>query len=339
MRRLIEFLVFIMLLTSSRAIFRLILDGGAVDQTAHLEESGSNTFLGYMFLGWKLIILLIFTFLLLTKRLGKLKFGTQWGFLIILCFLSMAWAKYPDPVRVSSFMILCSYLLVLLHFEICGWLRAMRFIKNVFLLISILSIAFALLLPSYGISVGEEHQGKWQGVFAHKNELGLFASLAYVFFLSWHRFEKSLSTKVGIIVSAMLILGCVSTTAYSCLAIVSLLFLFLQLSSTRKIIFSWRYMLLVLVLLGCIYAIYASINSSILISIGEKDSSFSNRNLIWAYLLTQSYNAIWLGHGLEQISASVMTDNSSFQESVGFVVGTAHNGFVDAIHALGLVGL
>ncbi|NOS89316.1 MAG: hypothetical protein HOP34_12425 [Methylococcaceae bacterium] len=34
-----------------------------------------------------------------------------------------------------------------------------------------------------------------------------------------------------------------------------------------------------------------------------------------------------------------MTDNSSFQESVGFVVGTAHNGFVDAIHALGLVGL
>ena len=337
-KRLIEFLVFIMIVMSSRAIVDLLLAGGAVNQTAHLETASDDNLIGFLMLNWKLAILLIIALLLLTKQLRKIRFDSGWVSLIVLCFLSIFWADYPREVRVSALMLLFSYVLVLLHFEMCGWQRAMYFLKNVFLFITFLSVGFVLFIPSYGISVGE-HAGKWQGVFSHKNELGSFASMTLAFFLSWYKFDKRISTKIGIMFSVILMIGSGSSTTYACLVIVSVLFLILHFSKTRKLTFSLRYVLLVTVAGICAYAIYMSINSSSLLAIGEKNTSFSNRNFIWTFIFMQIMESPWVGHGLEQISASVTSDSSSFLENVGFVVGTAHNGFIDTLHALGVFGL
>lgn len=336
-KRVVEFLVFVLIIQSSRAIVRLLMDGGAVDHDTHSVMQHDETILGYVMVCWKLAVLLIFAFLLFKRRLRKLYFDPLLSTIILLCFMSMLWAEYPREVRTNSLMILFSYLLVILHFKICGWQSVMRFLKNVFLLISILSIAFVALLPSYGISVGE-HEGHWQGVFGHKNELGLFATMAYSYFLGWHEFDKSVSTKAGIFLTFILIIGCGSTTALFCLLLVSTIYVLRHIRLTKKIIFAQRYLLLTMLGVAFLLAMYFSIAGNV-IEIGSKNTSFTNRNVVWAYYLLQVYDQPWLGHGLEQIPAAIRDDSSDFLQKIGFVIGSADNGFIELLHAFGIVGL
>lgn len=338
----VELLVFVMVIISSRAIVKLIIDGGAVNQARHLVVGGSESLLGYvlfgyLMLGWKLAVLLVVVLFGGGRRLRN-NLDPVWVILIGLCFVSILWARYQQEARNSAFMILFSYVLVLLHFEICGWRRVISFITNVFLLVLFLSVFFVIVIPSYGISVGD-HDGKWQGVFTHKNELGLFVSLAYVYLSMWFKFDKSWLVRIGIALSLILAVGSGSTSALFCVGISSFFIAILRYPWIRRRVYSWRYVLLAAMCGTCLYVFSISISQSSVIEIGNKDSSFSNRNLIWMFLLSQIYRAPWFGHGLEQIGASLMRDSSIFFKNVGFVVGTAHNGFIETAHALGFVGL
>jgi exopolysaccharide production protein ExoQ len=336
MRRIIDYLAFLMLLLSSGAIIQLIMDGGARNQELDAIVTYSGP-LNYLPVFWKIAVVTIVGIVLLIPKRRYFSFDFIWLALLALSFVSALWAEYPKVSFDSALLMLLAYLLVNLQVELCGWRRVLNFLNKVFIFVLLLSVAGVFLLPSYGVSVGD-HVGKWQGVFVHKNTLGSFAAMTYLFFLWCLSINRSKWAIAGIILSVLLVIGSESTTGLMNITLSTILFALLRFSFTRKLVFSWRYLIAVLLALGCVYLLYLSLTTNPF-AIGDKDSSFSNRNLIWAYILLKFQDAPWFGHGLGQIGAAVLSNDAEFISHVGFVVGTAHNGFIECLHALGLVGL
>lgn len=339
MRKVIGVLVFLMILMSSGAILQLVMDGGASNQglDSALSSLAYAGWLNYLPIFWKVGVVFVIGVVLLVYKGRYLNFEFTWLALLILCFASALWAEYSKVSLNSSIMILLSYLLVNLHVGMCGWKKSINTLSNIFVFILLFSFVFIFLLPGYGVAVGD-HAGKWQGVFAHKNSLGSFAAMTFIFYLWFLSAKRWKLAIVGLSLSTLLVIGSGSTTGLMNVVLSTFLFALQYFSLTRRQLFSWRYFIVSMLILTCSFLIYFSLESK-QFSIGDKDSTFSDRNLIWAYILLQFQNSPWFGHGLGQIGAAVVSNDADFLSHVGFVVGTAHNGFIEGLHALGLVGL
>ena len=335
MRRFLDFLAFILIVLSSGAIFLLMKAGGANNQG--IADATTSDPFNFIPIFWKIAVVLTFSFIFLTTKFRYFSFDLRWLALITLGLASTFWAEFLKPGIDSALLLALSYTFVNLHVRLCGWHRVLDVLSTVFLFFLFLSVAAIFLLPSYGISVGD-HEGKWQGIFTHKNMLGNFTSMNYLFFLWYSTIKNSKLTKVGILLSVLLTIGSDCTTGLCNIVISTLLFIQFRISLTRELLFKNRHAILALLLMVCVFIFYISLDDN-QINIGEKDTTFSDRNRIWEYLISQIQTAPWFGHGMGQIGAKILDNEEEFQSNVGFVVGTAHNGFLETTHELGLVGL
>lgn len=336
MSRIIDYLVFIMIVLSTGAIIQLIMDGGARNQGLDSITPYTGP-LNYLPVFWQIAVVSVVSLVLVTAKRRYFSYEFTWLALLALSLASGLWAVYAKVSFNSAILMLLAYLLVNLHVELCGWQRVLDYLNKVSIFFLLLSVAAVFLLPSYGIAVGD-HAGKWQGVFVHKNTLGNFAAMTFLFYLWYLTIRKSRWAIAGIGFSVLLVIGSECTTGLINIVISTVLFGLLRFSFTRKILLTWRYAIVASLIVACTFMLYISLGDS-QFAIGDKDLSFSNRNLIWAYILLQFQDAPWFGHGLEQIGAAVVANDANFRSHVGFVVGTAHNGFFELLHALGLVGL
>src|SRR6185369_5757474 len=321
---------------SSGAIIQPIKDGGARIQGFYdaVEYSGP---LNYLPIFWQVSVAMLIYLVFCKEKSLYFHFDFVWGGLFAMCFASALWASYSKVAFSLSVLLLLSYSLVNLHVVICGWQKVLESLHWFFICILMLSLVTVFLLPSYGISVGE-HAGKWQGVFDHKNGLGNFAALIYVFYICWLTIERSIVKIVGIMLSLLLVIGSGSSTALINLSICTLLYGLLRMPLTKRLLFAKRFIIVGALGLIVISTMAISLDSSGF-AIIDKDTSFSNRNLIWALFLKEIESAPWVGHGLSQFSAGLSVNERDILSNVGFVVGTAHNGFLECWHAIGVVGL
>ena len=180
MRRFLDFLAFILIVLSSGAIFLLMKAGGANNQG--IADATTSDPFNFIPIFWKIAVVLTFSFIFLTTKFRYFSFDLRWLALITLGLASTFWAEFLKPGIDSALLLALSYTFVNLHVRLCGWHRVLDVLSTVFLFFLFLSVAAIFLLPSYGISVGD-HEGKWQGIFTHKNMLGNFTSMNYLFFL------------------------------------------------------------------------------------------------------------------------------------------------------------
>ncbi|MNC43601.1 O-Antigen ligase [compost metagenome] len=73
-------------------------------------------------------------------------------------------------------------------------------------------------------------------------------------------------------------------------------------------------------------------------TIFNKDTSFSSRNLIWGFVLQKSL-ANPFGYGISQFQNYLTGRDTSLFYSVGFSVAHSHNGFIEILYATGIIGL
>lgn len=325
-----------MLVLSSSAVIQLIMDGGARNQGIDTVAPYSGV-LNYLPVFWKVAVVIVVGLHVMFVKRKVFQFDLAWTGLLILCFASSFWADYTKVTLEGFIIIFLAYLLINLHISVCGWQIVVRHIGMTFMCFLVLSVVFIFLIPSYGVAVGD-HAGKWQGVFAHKNLLGNFAAMSFVFYLWSFSLKKSTQALLGLALSMLLAIGSACSTGLMSIAISTVVYVLLRSSIARIKIFSWRYILIFILVAICVLLLYNSLGDS-QFAIGDKDSSFSDRNRVWAYVLMKFQDAPWFGHGLGQIAAAVTTNDADFKSSVGFVVSTAHNGFIEALHDLGIVGL
>lgn len=327
---------FLMILLSSGAVIRLIKDGGAREEGLinAVDYSGPLDRLPIL---WGAIALLL-AFYYLAQRKFRIRLPSTLMAVIALGLVSSVWATNPKAALGAALLLLATALLTFTQVQLAGTNATFRFLLNSSLLIHIASLIFIFAIPTYGIGVGS-HQGKWQGVFSHKNILGSFCVLTLCI-ISWPTTDISSRIKRLIVLSLSIILliGSKSSTAALSSILVALLNIAIRRKQLKLFFFNHKIKILSASFALTIALIYLTTSSN-LGSAADDYSSMVSRISVWAYTVAQILQAPFLGYGLDQMSIINADPNSDFLSVVGFLVGSAHNGFLETAYSIGLFGL
>lgn len=204
----------------------------------------------------------------------------------------------------------------------------------------LLSVLFALLLPSFGIHRSGGAAGLWRGIYTHKNTLG--RNMGYSLFIFtlvgiWgdrHRWIGWAGS--GLAVALILLSGSV-TPVFSTLTV----FVVLPLYSILR----WRYnsTTLFFTTVAMAYIVLSALLLSLaptLLGFFGRDLSFTGRTVLWSALLEAIPKRLWLGYGY---SAFWLEQNNEalevFRNLRGWQPDYAHNGYLEITLSLGLLGL
>lgn len=287
---------------------------------------------------WMLVYLITGVLVLLRwkQALYLLKLDWALGFLVILAGLSTLWSAAPDITIRRSFALFGTTLV--------GLYLAQRFtIKEVVVLLAwslgvfgVLSIFVSLAMPEYGIMTSGRHLGAWRGVFLHKNTLGRYMSLAVIVFFLLTRRRMRLLGVVGVILSLILVL--LSTSKAALIVTVLSLMLMVFFSGFR---FDQRLvMVLVLVAAVMVSVVGAWLGQNyveVLASLG-RDPTLTGRTVLWKLTVDYIFQSPWIGHGYDAFWSSRSLDATFIWGQVGWYAPHAHNGFLDLMINVGVVG-
>ena len=224
-----------------------------------------------------------------------------------------------------------------LRFSAEGQLRLLALVLGV---VAFASTLLSLLLPEYGVMTGP-HSGAWSGVFFHKNSFGrIMALTTLVFFLLLMGAREMRPIALsGIALSIALVLASLSQAslivAIACLTGAGVL------SAVQR--FPRRKRLAVL-FVGAMVAAFAAVwavqrEESILGSLG-RDPTFTGRTELWTVLLEKARVHPWLGYGYGAFWRGATGMSGEVQQALqGWYPIHAHNGFLDLVLELGIVGL
>lgn len=214
-----------------------------------------------------------------------------------------------------------------------------RLLGAVLAAITLLSIAFALALPAYGLEHGL-HAGLWRGIFAHKNELGRvmsFGATLWLLRVLYGDGRRSINIAFLALSVAVLILAGSSTFLVVFVAVG------VALAGIRLLQSGLGVVGLLLVVSGIVVpagTVWLLANYERILALLGRDPTLTGRTAYWELariaierrpLLGYGYGGFWQG-GREGPA-------SDFILAVGQNPTHAHNGILDFWLTLGLVGV
>ena len=213
---------------------------------------------------------------------------------------------------------------------------------------ALLSLLFALALPSYGI-VADVRGPSWRGIYQHKNALGVAMCWSAVVFLlltlkSRRKYRRLVWLSFSGLSAALVVLSNSATALVVLVMLVILLLLYSALRQTYSLIVP---LLIITILVGgTVTMVLLSYQNTLLEALG-RDPTLTGRTFIWVAALDMAWEHPWLGYGFSafwqgyegQGSAYVLNVVRTQAETGLFNVGTAHNGFLDLGLDLGLLGV
>ena len=309
----------------------------------------------------------IASFILLTKTIDKFTkisaiFSRNIHVLLLVgwAVMSTTWSELPS--------LTASRAVALVGTTIFGIYLANRYtlkaqlllLRHTFLAIVLLSIAFAIFLPQYGV-MGALHAGAWRGIYTHKNELGRMMALGAIVLLmqpgsegenkmlslqtrsigtlkqyipSQTKENSSFYTFFGLIAAIGLIFLSRSSGGIVNLVGISIVLGIFKISQLR--LYQRFFSILGTVVLFSILAVIIVPNPEMIFASIGKSSDLTGRGDLWDILLDMlstrpllgfGYGIFWENYGLIVALAA------------GWDVPHAHNGFLDLTLGVGLLGL
>ncbi|WP_171975532.1 O-antigen ligase family protein [Brasilonema sennae] len=213
----------------------------------------------------------------------------------------------------------------------------MKILSWVFGIAAILSLALALVIPSYGI----DKEG-WTGIFPYKNFLGYTMSLAAILFLLTAFKERSQNwfawIGFGLAVS-LIMLAHSSGSLVNILLLVSLIPLYQLVKQHYKL--RVIFLGIVCVLVGGTALFILGNLETILVDILGKSLELNGRTPIWTLAIEKGMEKLWLGYGYNAFWSSdagiyIMINTWSGLRETGF---NSHNSYLELFLNLGFIGL
>ena len=203
----------------------------------------------------------------------------------------------------------------------------------------VMSACFALLLPSIGVHSGMEyvqfsHQGRWKGIFVHKNALGFWSAVCTAWFLM-----LLINQRVPIIIGGF-VFGCSTLCLIfsgSSTALVVAIFMmmgFALLSLRRRVAVDVFYFVLVILVVACI-VVFIDLWDRILELLG-RDAGLSGRVDLWAIARNAVLEAPFLGQGFSSSGGAVF--NGLAAQYLGAATLGAESSYLTLVLDTGLVG-
>ena len=287
--------------------------------------------------------LIVRRFALATALLPHMNLGM---FLVLAWMLiSAVWSPVP-ALTITQSIAMFGVSMIAITFALFAW-RPGRFedvLTVTVTLVLVASLIYAVAFPAIGIHAEDDFSlfGSWRGVTYQKNALGqvaAFGTILWTFRLLTRRNSAGLCwLSIGFCV--FMLLKSRSNTSFmvalvSCLMMTALLRPAMRIGRTgRQLLFGS--MLLFVPLIG-----FLAVGTDALQPIGEffgKGVTFSGRADIWREVFVEikkhpmlglGYNSFW--HGEFSLSGPII-------QKLGWGVSGAHNGYIDIINELGLVG-
>ncbi|MCM3597508.1 O-antigen ligase family protein [Metabacillus idriensis] len=261
---------------------------------------------------------------------------------VIICFISIFWSEFPIISLKFSVYLFFETLIMIYMANTYHYREVLKIFFISGLIITILSYVVAVFLPELGIDQ-LKHIGSWEGVFTHKNNLAETLSFYIIIGLFILIKEEKVKCKIfyyAIFISqVLLIILSKSTTGLILLAVTILLTVFLILFNQIRNIYLKASMTVfsigLLMSLLTILIIYISE----FLNIFGKDTTFTGRNIIWeAGLKLISFN--WFeGYGYRTTIIEGSYFYNYFISYINFNVWTLHNGYLETISYIGIMGV
>ncbi len=258
--------------------------------------------------------------------------------LVGLAFASILWSAAPEVTLRRSIALVGTTVIGIyfaMRYSVGEQLRLLAWALGI---AALLSLLFALVLPSYGISSGE-HEGAWKGIFDHKNTFGRIMALSALVFLllgvrgsGYHRvaWASFFGLSVG-----LLLLSDSKTAQIIFLALLVLV----PLCNVLRWRLTWAVSLpIALVLVGGGLAALLLYNAEVVLGFVGRDATLTGRTQLWAAVLEMIRESPWLGYGYGAFWQG-WEGKSAYVWYAAHKAPHAHNGFLDLWLDLGLLGI
>ncbi|MEL6441276.1 MAG: O-antigen ligase family protein [Cyanobacteria bacterium J06621_8] len=261
--------------------------------------------------------------------------------LVGIALFSIFWSSYPDrAMNTAKGMMRVTFFGVYLstRYSLKEQLYLLAWVSGI---VAILSLAVCLGIPSQGIQASNLGDSVgWRGLLPHKNHFGrlmVFSSGSFLLLsLSSSKGKKFLWVGFGLCLSLLFL----SNSKTALLAFILTLILLPFWIMLRQKSFNVRMFLIHIatLLIGFIFVGTAYYAEPILNSMG-KDLTWNGRVPLWTILLRKIFDKPWIGYGYEGFWSRDQYTDIGREMAYGWGGGHAHNGFLEIILDLGLIGL
>jgi O-antigen ligase len=293
------------------------------------------------------LFLFLSSLIVLSKRFNKVfSFIISEKYLslfVLVCLLSALWSDYSFMSFKRSFQLLVIFLVIveaLIDIDPKTLLLQLKIIVSAYLFLSVYAGRFipAAIDPAFGT---------WRGIEIQKNHLGQTSIYCILTAIVFYSFDKTRLSKLYdfmlMFLSVYLIYKAHSSTGILVLSMIIFVGLIFQIESIfSKFGFGRSFLLLLfLFLLGFafIFLIFASDIFSLIPGYFGKDMTLSGRSDIWKFAWDDIEKKFLLGYGFATywvMGTPRIEIFASYFE--GFKVNQAHNGFIEIMLQLGVVG-
>lgn len=329
--------VFLLIVLSSGTL-ELFKDGGARDQGV-VNRVEYHGVLNYLTAAW-CVITVAAIFLHLLKS-GRINISRARVPLIIAVYaaISCLWTANIFASLKAVLLLFLGTAAVSIYSTQRTSAELLRFLVYCLTPLVVGSLVIIWLAPAYGVSIGT-HEGSWQGMFDHKNGLGSYSAISLCIFLGWRRAGGPLWAYIPAGGSLILSIGSQSFTSAAASVLIVVVHSLTALRVTRSAV--RRSLPVLIVALAAVPIVVTAIPVfGGGFEIAGKGALFSGRGYIWSYLLEGIASNPLFGNGFNAYKNTVYSgdEDGALMASIGFLPGSAHNGFVEATHSMGVIGL
>lgn len=287
-------------------------------------------------------------------------------YLLTLCFLILRWKKTLVVIKQNKWI--CLFLAIavlsflwsvapltsleqsvdLIMASLFGLYLATRYtlkeqtilLSQFFLTVLVLSVLFVFVPPRYGI-MGGIHLGSWRGIYTHKNIFGQITALGSIFFLNRAITGKNIFLYwFAFALSAVLVY--LSNSSGALLIYLALLTLFciyyLYISYPWKMVYLAPVIAFSLLVIGATM-LWLFEHLETISEISGKDLTLTGRTIFWQALILKINQRPLLGFGLSSFWHGLEGPSADIIHLANWSVPNAHNGFLDLVLSLGVIGL
>jgi exopolysaccharide production protein ExoQ len=254
--------------------------------------------------------------------------------LVFFCTLSAGWSNDPSLTFRRSLFLVLTVLVAL----IIGTDFELRELGRLLAAASVFHIAlcaiFYVVAPHYIFSPQDPNSLK--GLTTHKNVFGFEQGIA-VLALLFVPFKRLGGARWPLAAVAMLTLF-LSHSSGSLLATIVALCCWplLQLVNVRR---QERLPIAMLAIVGVAGAVALLVeNAARIPELFSKDATLTGRTELWSILLVSIQQHLWIGYGFDSFWQGLQGNSLNVIRAVGWLVPTAHNGYLDLLLSVGVIG-
>jgi exopolysaccharide production protein ExoQ len=263
-------------------------------------------------------------------------------FFIIWAFISILWSDYTFVSFKRWFQFFTAYcvaLSVMSHVDFSEvLLRRLRWLFYFYLLISIVTI--------FTVPGAKDFYGIWRGIAPSKNHLGQGALLSglVVFYTAWtSRGKRRLLATLMFLLAVVLIIGSQSMTTLSTFLFIGFLGTIFYMDKYFSQLSMGRILSVVLIVCGtALFLTLVFLAPDLIAALAGsagRDLTFTGRTQLWADILMETQKHWVLGAGYQGFWVIENPSLLALYEIYVWLPNQAHNGYLDILNELGIVGL